>query len=142
MQKLFIILSSIILSLCSYKELSKGDTINVIPRTNVYFDISSFDVGETISFEFEMDLFFGDPITRTQYQFEIGQVSTASYSDSYYWSHLMAVTNKNVTCDSIHICTFTWEEKKQTGNTYIFIYPPEPYTGFYSSLGEKIKINY
>ena len=142
MKKLFIILSSIILSLCSYKELSKGDTINVIPGTNVYFDISSFDVGETISFEFEMDLFFGDPITRTQYRFEIGQVSTASYSDSYYWSHLMAVTNKNVTCDSIHICTFTWEEKKQTGNTYIFIDPPEPFTGFYSSWGERIKISH
>ena len=142
MQKLFIILSSIILSLCSYKELSKGDTINVIPRTNVYFDISSFDVGETISFEFEMDLFFGDPITRTQYQFRIGQVSTASYSDSYYWDNLQTVTNKNVTCDSTHVCTFTWEEKKQTGNTFIFIYPPEPFADFYSRWNEKIKITH
>ena len=142
MQKLFIILSSIILSLCSYRELTKGDFISVIPGTNVYFDISSFDEGDTISFEFEMDLDYGLPISRTEYQLGIGQVPATTYTDSYYWSNLQTVTNKNVSCDISNVCTFKWEEKKKSGNTYIFIYPDEPYTGFYSSHGERIKISH
>ena len=32
--------------------------------------------------------------------------------------------------------------KKKSGNTHIFIDPPEPFTGFYSSWGEKIKITH
>ena len=112
MKKLFIILSSIILSLCSYRELTKGDFINVIPGTNVYFDISSFDEGDTISFELEMDLDYGPPISRTEYQLGIGQVSATIYTDSSCWSNLQTVTNKNVTCDISHVCTFKWEEKK------------------------------
>ena len=112
MQKLFIILSSIILSLCGYRELTKGDFISVIPWTNVYFHISSFDESDTISFELGMDLDYGPPISRTEYQLGIGQVSATIYTDSSCWSNLQTVTNKNVTCDISHVCTFKWEEKK------------------------------
>ena len=132
MFKLFIILSSIILSLCEYKELPKNDYINVVPDTNVYFDISSFDEGESIDFEFEMDL-IGDSSSRSRYTFKIDQVQATSYSDSTSWTGLRQVTNRNVSCDFDDVCTFTWTEKKQAGKNYIYIIPPEPYNGFYLS---------
>ena len=142
MFKLFIILSSIILSLCEYKELPKNDYINVVPDTNVYFDISSFDDGESIDFEFEMDLIYGDYTSETRYTFKIDQVQATSYSDSTSWTGLREVTNRNVSCDFDDVCTFTWTEKKQAGKNYIFIIPPAPYTGFYSSHHKKIKITH
>ena len=142
MFKLFIILSSIILSLCEYRELPKNDYINVIPNTNVYFDISSFDDGESIDFEFEMDLFYGDYTSKTSYTFKIDQVQATSYSDSTSWTGLRQVTNRNVSCDFDDVCTFTWTEKKQAGKNYIYIIPREPYTGFYSSEHKKIKITH
>ena len=142
MFKLFIILSSIILSLCEYKELPKNDYINVVPDTNVYFDISSFDDGESIDFEFEMDLIYGDYTSKTRYTFKIDQVQATSYSDSTSWTGLRPVTNKNVSCDFDDVCTFTWTEKKQAGKNYIFIIPSEPYTGFYSDDYKKIKITH
>ena len=92
MFKLFIILSSIILSLCEYKELPKNDYINVVPDTNVYFDISSFDDGESIDFEFEMDLIYGDYTSKTSYTFKIEQVQATSYSDLTSWTGLRQVT--------------------------------------------------
>ena len=142
MFKLFIILSSIILSLCEYKELPKNDYINVVPDTNVYFDISSFDEGESIDFEFEMDLIYGDYTSKTRYTFKIDQVQATSYSDSTSWTGLRQVTNRNVSCDFDDVCTFTWTEKKQAGKNYIDIIPPEPYNGFCSSNCRKIKITH
>ena len=142
MFKLFIILSSIILSLCEYKELPKNDYINVVPDTNVYFDISSFDDGESIDFEFEMDLIYGDYTSETRYTFKIDQVQATSYSDSTSWTGLREVTNRNVSCDFDDVCTFTWTEKKQAGKNYIYIIPPEPYNGFCSSNCRKIKITH
>ena len=142
MLKLFIILSSIILSLCEYKELPKNDYINVVPDTNVYFDISSFDEGESIDFEFEMDLIYGDYTSKTRYTFKIDQVQATSYSVSTSWNGLREVTNRNVTCDFDDVCTFTWTEKKQAGKNYIFIIPSEPYNGFYSRDYKKIKITH
>ena len=54
----------------------------------------------------------------------------------------MLVSNKNVTCDTVNVCTFTWEEKKQAGNNYIFIDPYEPFADFYSRWNERIKISH
>ena len=142
MLKLFIILSLIILSLNQYKELPNNDYVNVIPGTKVYFDISSFDVDESIDFEFEMDLFHGNLISRARYIFKIDQVEEISYSDSTYWTNLRQVINRNVSCDFDDICSFTWTEKKKAGNNYIFIIPLQPFNDFYEIWRNKIKITH
>ena len=142
MLKLFIILSLIILCLSQYKELTNNDYINVIPGTKVYFDISSFDVDESIDLEFEMDLFHGNLISRARYIFKIDQVQATSYYDSTYWTNLRQVINRNVTCDFDELCTFTWTEKKKAGNNYIFIIPLEPFNDFYEIWRNKIKITH
>ena len=95
-----IILSSLIFSLCDYKELSKYSSVKVKPETKVYLDISSFSVGELISFEIDMYVFFGDSSCKERYEFYIEQVPATNYYDSHYWdlNVLRKVINKNVSC--------------------------------------------
>ena len=138
-----IIISLLTLSLCQYKKLPEHGSVTVEPKTKVYFDISSYHIGDSISFEINMDLFFGEPSCKEKYEFYIEQVPTKSYSDPYYWSfeNLRKVTNKNVSCSG-EDCTFTWEEIVEKGNYFIYIYPPTPFDGFYTMWGNKIKITH
>ena len=138
-----IIISLLTLCLCQYKELSKHSSVKVEPNTKVYFDTSSFTVGDLISFEINMDVFFGDSKCQEQYEFYIEQVPATSYYDPNYWNlaNLRKVINKNVSCSGGD-CTFTWEEIKEEGKNFIFIYPPAPFDDFYTFWGEKIKITH
>lgn len=135
---LFIFLFS--LSFCQYEKLKKHSSVKVAPNTKVYLDLSDFDTGDLISFEIEMDLFFGSSSETNAYEFYIDQVPATSYYDPNYWNNLRKVNNANVSCESGDDCTFSWEEIKKEGNTYIYIIPPEPFTDFYTFWGEKIKI--
>ena len=98
-----------------YIKLEKGDSVQVIPESNVYLDISSFSKNEAINFEIFMDLSNGNSSTKEKYCFYIGQVPAASYNDSNYWNNLTYVENRNVTCNNGN-CTFTWKEIKQSEN--------------------------
>lgn len=135
---LFILLLSS--SICqSYKELSKYSSVTVKPNTKVYLDISSFDVGELISFEIKMDLFFSSS-SRDSYTFKIGQVSASSYYDQNCWNNLQTVTNRNITSADIDDYIYAWEEIKEEGKNFIFIIPLSPYSSF-SSFDNEIKIS-
>ena len=138
-----IIFSLLTFSLCQYKELSKHGSVKVAPETKVYLDISTFPVGELISFDIDMDLFHGLPSSQESYEFFIEQVPATTYYDPHYWdlTVLRKVINKNVSCSSGD-CTFKWEEIKAEGKKFIYIYPPTPYDDFYSFWGEKIKITH
>ena len=140
-----ILVSSLVLiSADNYKKLSKHSSVKVPPETKVYFDISSFEIGDLIPLEIKMDLFFGDSSSRSSYSFYIEQVPATSYYDPYYWDldKLRYVTNKNVSCGNHDVCTFTWEEIKEEGKNFIFIYPPAPFDNFYTFWDEKIKITH
>ena len=104
--------------------------------SRVYLNIESFKAGEVISFEFEMDLFFGRSEEKPSYRFQIGQVSATYYYDEKYWNSLPNVTNKNFTRERN---TFTWDEVKVKWNNYIFIYLPSPYSSF-NFFNYKIKV--
>ena len=135
---LFILLLSS--SICQgYKELKKYSSVTVKSETKVYLDISSFKVGDLISFEIKMNLFFSS--YRDSYTFQIGQVTASSYYDPNCWNNLQTVINKNITYDKGDNYIITWEEIKEEGNNYIFIIPKEPYSGFFSSLDNEIKIS-
>ena len=138
-----IIISLLTFSLCQYKELSKHGSVKVAPNTKVYLDISTFPVGELISFDIDMDLFYGSLSDRESYEFFIEQVPANTYYDPYYWdlTILHKVINKNVSCSGDD-CTFKWEEIKEEGKNFIYIYPPPPYDNFYTFWGEKIKITH
>lgn len=140
MKFIILILSLLSLSFCEYKELKKHSSVKVVPDTKVFLDLSSFETGELISFEIEMDLFFGD--NTDYYEFWIDQVPATSSYDSNYWNHLRKVKNENVSCDGDRECTFTWEEIKQEGNTYIYIITPAPFRDFYTFWDKKIKITH
>lgn len=132
-----------IFSLCDYKELSKHGSVNVKPETSVYLDISSFPVGELISFEINMNVFFGDYTCKERYEFYIEQVPATTYYDPNYWNleKLRKVINRNVSCSG-EDCTFTWEEIKEEGKNFIYIFPPAPFPDFYTFWDEKIKITH
>ena len=136
---LFILLLSS--SICQgYKELKKYSSVTVKSETKVYLDISSFKVGDLISFEIKMNLFFSS--YRDSYTFQIGQITASSYYDPNCLNNLQTVINKNLTSkDTFDDSTFTWEEVKEEGKNYIFIITKEPYSGFFSSYGNKIKIS-
>ena len=143
---MFLLLLLFLFSLtsCSYKELSKYGSVEVSQAdTKVYLDITSFNTGDVISFEFIMDLFFADYYEQDRYIFQIGQVSASSYADYDCWKNLPNVTNRNLTKDSGFTgddYIFTWDEIKQEGKNYIFIICPEPYNDFFEFWGETIKI--
>ena len=106
MFQIVLYLSLIILIHCEeYKELKKHSSVKVPPDTRVYFDLSKFDVGESIEFEITMDLSVrGD---RSNYEFQIDQVSAISYiSDN--WDSLPRVTSRKVSCEIGGECTFSW----------------------------------
>ena len=138
MMFILLVLSLLSLGFCEYVKLSKYSSVRVAPMVNIYLDLSSFKTGDLISLEIGMDLFFGG--NRNTYEFYIDQVPASSYYDSIYWNSLRKVKNSNVTCSRGDYCTFTWQEIKKEGNTYIYIIPPEPFTNFYSFWGYKIKI--
>ena len=135
----FIIIYSFLLQFSlNYTQLKKHSSVKVKPEEKVYFDLSSFEVGDLITIEITMDLFFGGD--KTQYTYQIDQVPATSYYGEY-WNTLRTVTNKNVSCDGSD-CTFTWEEIKREGSTYIYIFPPAPFDDFYTFWNEKIKIKH
>lgn len=136
MFQIVLYLSLIILIHCDgYKELKKHSSVKVSPNTRVYFDLSKFDVGESIEFEITMDLSNGG--NRNNYVFEIDQVSAISYiSDN--WASLPRETSSDVSCKSGGECTFSWEETKEVGKDYIYIIPLAPDTGY----SKKIEIEH
>ena len=107
MLRQIIIFSLLTFSLCQYKELSKHGSVKVAPNTKVYLDISTFPVGELISFDIDMDLFHGLPSSQESYEFFIEQVPATTYYDPHYWdlTVLRKVINKNVSCsgDDLHL---------------------------------------
>ena len=127
-----------IISCFQFIELPRYDTIEVIPNTKVYLDISSFEVGQSIYLEFTLDLFFCKE-AKDKYTFQIAQVNTKYKDDYKYWSKLPNVTTRNVTSLSKDY-TFSWVEIKKEGMNYIFINPPEPYDKFYTFWRNKIII--
>jgi len=128
------------LSVSAYEKISKYGSASVKPNTQVYLDISSFKVGENITIEFIMDLFFGG--SRREYGFYIRQSLTDRYDDSYFWSNLYNNVSSNVSCSTNDICTFRWTEKKQVGAHYLYIEPPAPFPSFYTKWGKKIKVSH
>ena len=140
MMFILLILSLLSLCFCQYQQLKKHSSVKVIPDTKVYLDIKDFEIGDLISFEIEMDLFYGSETSF--YEFYIDQVPASTYYDSTYWNNLRRVKNTDVSCNSRRDFTFKWEETKKEGNTYIYIIPPAPFWGFYSLWGNKIKIKH
>ena len=140
MMFILLILSLLSLCFCQYQQLKKHSSVKVIPDTKVYLDIKDFEIGDLISFEIEVDLFYGSETSF--YEFYIDQVPASTYYDSTYWNNLRRVKNTDVSCNSRRDCTFKWEETKKEGNTYIYIIPPAPFWGFYSLWGNKIKIKH
>ena len=140
MMFILLILSLLSLCFCQYQRLKKHSSVKVIPDTKVYLDIKDFEIGDLISFEIELDLFYGSETSF--YEFYIDQVPASSYYDSTYWNNLRRVKNTDVSCNIRRDCTFKWEETKKEGNTYIYIIPPAPFWGFYSLWGNKIKIKH
>ena len=134
MKLILLILSLFSLNLCQYTQLKKHSSVKVSPGAKVYLDLSSFNTGELISFEIEMDLLFGGK--STVYEFHIDQVPASSYYDPNYWNTLRKVRNGNSSCDDDGECLFEWEEIKKEGNTYIYIIALAPP----SILSSKIKI--
>jgi hypothetical protein len=126
----------------SYKELEKHGSVKVSQADNrIYFDLSPFEVGELIQFEISMDLSLGDT---SQYKFHIKQVEASTYYDQTSWDAtlLNEVTNKNVSCEDFDDCIFSWDEIKQEGKKYIYINLPPPYSSFFTTFDEKIKIKH
>ena len=74
-----IIISLLTFSLCQYKELSKHGSVKVAPNTKVYLDISTFPVGELISFDIDMALFHESLSSQESYEFYLEQVPATSY---------------------------------------------------------------
>ena len=135
----FLLISS---SYQAYQEIEKYDSVEVIPDTKVYIDISSFNVGDLISIELGMELhYIGSPENKQFYIHKVGQVSSSTYFDSNAWNNLPSVKNSNVTCDIKDYCIFRWEEIKQIGNNFVYILPLTPFSDFYSKHGQKIKIS-
>ena len=130
---LIIVLSQFILFFCEDIELPWHGSLEVIPDTFVYYDISSYDPGDTITFKITMS-YFGSFSRSDCYNFQIDQVPTEDPHDSYYRKNLRHVCNKNISYNDNSKSTrvYTWNETKQSGNHYIFIILPAPYNGFYS----------
>ena len=123
-----------------YKKLKKYSSVEVPGESRVFLNITSFKTGEVISFEFEMELFFGMGEERSSYTFKIGQVSTLDYNDGECWNSLPTVTNRNFTQSGmLYDTTFTWDEVKVEGKNYIFMYLPSPYSGF-NFFKKKMKV--
>ena len=135
---LFLLVSS---SYELYQELHKYGSEEVIPNTKVYINITSYSIGELISLQFGLNFIYEGYNQKEKYSFKIGQVPASTFYDPISWDKLPLVHNKNVTCDSDNFCNYVWEEIKKTGNNYIYILPLEPYDGYYSTRGRKIKIS-
>ena len=138
-----IILSQFILYFCEDIELSWHGSLEVIPDTFVYYDISSYDPGDKITFKITIDYSdTADLIMKNCYNFKIDQVPTKDPHDSYYKENLRNVSNKNVTYSGRngYTSTFTWDEIKQSENNYIFIILPTPFPDYYRTWERKIKI--
>lgn len=124
-----------------YQELHKYGSVEVKPNTKVYINITSYSIGELISLEFGLNFIYETLVDKGKYSFKIGQVPASTFYDPTTWDNLPLVQNKNVTCDRDSFCNFVWEEIKKTGNNYIYILALEPYDGYYSTSGRKIKIS-
>ena len=136
----------LILSSCKnndslFQKLSWHSSLEVLPETRVYYDISSYNEGDLISFKIYMD-YFGSFSQKGIYRFKIDQVPTSNQFDEEYWKNLRSVTNKNVSYSGHFqdFCTFSWDETKKKGNNFIFIYLPTPFQDFNSFWKRKIKI--
>ena len=123
---------------CNYQELSKYGSLSVIPDSKVFLNLTSFKIGELITFEISMDLFLSHE-NRNSYTFQIEQVDARTCCFNQYWNNLRTVINNNVTGSSSKKI-FKWEEIKQEGKKFIYIILPEPFESFYSFFREEIKI--
>lgn len=125
----FIFLLFLYVSAQKYKKLSKYSSVSVKAETRVYLDIDSYKTGDTLKFEFSLDLLS----TRTQqsYSFLIGQTTSSSYLDYNTWEHLSERTSYDLKCDSFKYCTAKYQETKQSGTKYMYIIPKKPPSYFY-----------
>ena len=79
----FLLISS---SYQAYQEIEKYDSVEVIPDTKVYIDISSFDTGELISIEIGLDFYdVRSSVNKDLYKHKVGQVSSSTYYDANGW---------------------------------------------------------
>ena len=142
MHPIYLLLFLISSSFESYQELPKFGSVEALPDSKVYINISSYSIGELIFLEFGVDYSTYYSFDKNyRYDMKIGQVSASNHYDQKEWNSLTSFTNENRTCNSRKYCIFTWEEIKQKGNNFIYILPSEPYSGYYSNDGKKIKIS-
>ena len=115
---ILLILSLLSSSFCSFRELPKNGQIRVIPDTEVYLDLSSFKVGDLITINITINLFFAK--SRDTYSFYIDQVPASSWDNYDYWTNLTKVKyidESSVSGDR----KFKWEEKKK-GRKQLYFY--------------------
>lgn len=111
-------------SAAEYKKLSKYSSVKVQPDTRVYLDISSYKTGDTLKFEFSLDLFLSS--NRDSYSFQMDQTSSTSYYDDNMWNTLTERTSNDLSCDSSKYCTAKYQTTKKAGANLIFIIPQIP----------------
>ena len=107
---ILLILSLLSSSFCGFRELPKNGQIRVIPDTEVYLDLSSFKVGDLITINITINLFFAK--SRDTYSFYIDQVPASSWDNYSYWTNLTKVKYIDESSVSGN-CKFKWEEKKR-----------------------------
>ena len=107
---ILLILSLLSSSFCDFKELPKYGEIKVIPDTKVYLDLSSFKIGDSISIDIKIDLYFSE--SKYEYSFDINQVPASSWNNSEFWRYLKEVTKKDMECE-LGNCILNWKEKKK-----------------------------
>jgi hypothetical protein len=112
MTKLIPIFFLLIAVSCNYQELSKYGSLSVIPDSKVFLNLTSFKIGELITFEISMDLFLSHENTNSYIFQIIEQVDSPNCCFNQYWNNLRKVINNNVTGSSSNRI-FKWEEIKQ-----------------------------
>ena len=119
------------LSFCQ-TELRKYDSINVIPDTKIYLDLSNFNDNEAICFEITMDLFHDSVLGRKEYTFYLEQASFTTQPSPFYWDILPPVVAKYKE-EYYDEVTFKYDVTKQPGSTYIYLRTPAPFEDYYCS---------
>ena len=121
------------------KELRKYDSINVIPNTKIYLDLSNFNDNEEVCFEITMDLYYDIVLDRREYTFYLEQVSFKTHPSSSYWDTLPPVIAKYKE-EYFDEVTFKYDVIKQPGSTYIYLRTPAPFRDYYNIWDNRIKI--
>ena len=119
-----------IISCIDLIELGKYDKISVKSNSRVYLDISSFNISQSISLDFTMNLFFAKN-KNISYTLQIEQVPAKSKDDYIYWNNLSSVEIENKKSNLYPSdYTYSWSQLKKEGMNYIYMILPEPYERF------------